>query len=283
VPEPDVIREMSGHFAPTDLRARVEQALASAGRNSRNTTIDGLASFDQLHIEGLAATRRLAELAGITQHDIVLDAACGLAGASRYLAQTFGCTVHGIDLTEALLKTAELLNGLTGLSEKVLLRRADVTDMPFRSGSFDVVWTQHAAQSIPDKPRFFAELHRVLKPGGRGVIHDLYRGPGDPIHFPSFCGTESIVFLISDREMRRLLEAAEFEVTHWADLTAAARAANSAISLDHAAPSADQNTIAGLDRSLLGANRLVEMAENSVKDFDVGSVGVFEALLRKAG
>jgi SAM-dependent methyltransferase len=278
----DVVEKMSAHFAPSDLRDRVAAVLEKAGRTPGSATVEELAGLDQWHVEGLVPTRRLAELANVSGDDAVLDAGCGMGGPARYLARTCGCTVRGIDMTDPYLETAELLNDMTGLGDKVLLERGDVTDMRFDDESFDVVWTQHAAQSVPDKAAFFAEMDRVLKPGGRAVVYDLYRGPGSPVHFPAFWGQDdSISFLASDDEMRGLLEAAGFEVVHWNDTTASAHQANDAMDEEHAKSELHEDTIEGLDIFLLFGDQTLVMADNSVKDMQVGSVGIFEAVLRK--
>jgi MPBQ/MSBQ methyltransferase len=277
-----IVEKMSQHFAPPDLRSRVQEVLDRAGKNSGNATVEQLAGLDQWHVEGLVSTRRLSQLAQISAGDAVLDAGCGMGGPARFLAKTYGCTVRGIDLTIPYLETAELLTELTGLEDKVLLERGDVTDMRFDDASFDVVWTQHAAQRIPEKEAFFAEMHRVLKPGGRLVVHDLYRGPGSPVHFPAFWGQDdSISFLVSDAEMRELLEAAGFRVTHWEDTTESAHAANDAMDENHAKSELETETIEGLDIFLLFGEQTLVMADNSVKDMDVGSIGIFEAVLER--
>jgi SAM-dependent methyltransferase len=279
----DVVEKMAAHFAPADLRTRVQAVLDRAGKTAENTSVEELAGLDQWHVEGLVPTRRLAELAAVTGGDLVLDAGCGMGGPARYLAKTYGCTVHGLDMTLPYLETADLLTELTGLGDKVHLERGDVTDIRFDDGTFDVAWTQHAAQSIPDKERFFAELHRVLKPGGRLVVHDLYRGAGSPVHFPAFWGQDdSISFLVGDAEMRELLEAAGFTVEHWEDTTATAHEANDAMDEEHAKSELAEPTVDGLDIFLLFGDQTLVMAENSVKDMQVGSVGIFEAVLRRA-
>ena len=50
--------------------------------------------------------------------------------------------------------------------------------MPFADASFDGVWTQHASTNIADKDRFYAEMHRVLGPGGRLALYDILAGLG---------------------------------------------------------------------------------------------------------
>ena len=162
------------------------------------------------------------------------------------------------------------------------LQKADVTDMPFEDETFDVVWTQHAAQSIPDKEKFFAEFFRVLKPGGKAVVHDLFKGPGEPVHFPAFWGRDdSISFLSTDDEMKALLEGAGFTIVHWEDTTEQAKAANEAMHDEGAKNELEEETIEGLDIFLLFGEDTLVMAENSVKDMDVGSIGIFEAVLER--
>lgn len=275
-----VVQKMSEHFAPRDLRARVSDVLDAAGKDSSNTTVDDLGMLDQWHVMGDLPVRRLAEKAGIRREDLVLDAGAGMGGPARLLASAYGCTVIGVDVTVPYLETAELLTAITNLGELVSFQRADVTDLPLGEESFDVVWTEHAAQSIPDKPKFFGELHRVLKSGGRAVVHDLYRGPSGDVHFPAFWGRDdSISFLSSDAEMRGLLEEAGFRVVDWVDTTREAWESNAAMlegdPSDHIGP------VPGLDITLLFGEETMVMAANSVKDFEVGAIGIFEAVLER--
>jgi SAM-dependent methyltransferase len=48
--------------------------------------------------------------------------------------------------------------------------QADVTDLPFEDGSFDLVVCAHVLEHVPDDRRAIAELHRVLRPGSKAVI-----------------------------------------------------------------------------------------------------------------
>ena len=275
--DPEVLIKMAEHFSVAGNREDVASRLAAQGITADNATPERLAQFDQLHIGGLPVTAKLVRQAAIAANHVVLDAGCGMGGAARYMAQTIGCEVYGIDMAQSLLDSGELLNEMTGVSDRVHLGLGDVTDIDHPDGFFDVAWTQHAAQSVPDKEQFFAELYRTLKPGGRCVMHDFYRGPGEEIHYPSFLGDHSITFLIRDTAMRRLLEETGFELLFWEDTTAAARAENATIGTAAPASKSDDGL---LDYESVG-EEVAELAANSVRDFDSRSVGLFEAVLRK--
>jgi len=48
--------------------------------------------------------------------------------------------------------------------------RADIQDLPFDAGSFDLVLCMHVLEHVPDDHRALRELHRVLRPGGRAIL-----------------------------------------------------------------------------------------------------------------
>jgi hypothetical protein len=79
--------------------------------------------------------------------------------------------------------------------------------------------------NIEDRPRYYAEMHRVFRPGGRLAIQDVAMGDGKELQFPvMWADRPEISFLRSPDETRAVLEAAGFRVVQWIDNTEAALA-----------------------------------------------------------
>lgn len=75
---------------------------------------------------------------------------------------------------DCLLVLSDLSMGMAEIAQKkfgaypfVLAQRADIQDIPFPDGSFEVVIANHMLYHVPDLERALAEVRRVLKPGGR--------------------------------------------------------------------------------------------------------------------
>ncbi len=213
------------HYSRPDIGSVILAALEKAGKNLNRLTLEDLAPIDEFHIRGRAATLELARAAGLDANKRVLDVGSGVGGTARCLAKEFGCCVTGIDLTDEYCRAAAMLSARVGLTDLVDYRQGDATNLPFNDGGFDVVWTEHVAMNIPDKPRLYKEMHRVLKPGGTLAIYDVLAGPSGPVLFPvPWARTPDTSFLVQPSELRRLLEEAGFIISDWSDTTEAARA-----------------------------------------------------------
>lgn len=213
---------VSAHYAVGDLGERILAALAAGGANLDVLTVEDLAPIDALHIRGREATEDLCDLARIDSRVDLLDAGCGIGGASRYLAASTGANVTGVDLTEEYVGVAKMLSERVGLSDRTHFRQGSVLDLPFGDGSFDVVWTEHAQMNIADKAGFYGELYRVLRPGGTFAFHDVFAGPEGGLHFPvPWAPDSSISHLIPIEELRGVLAGAGFSQRRWEDKTSA--------------------------------------------------------------
>ncbi len=216
----DSIGQVDAHYGQRDLLAVVLDALRTAGLDLTRVTPDDLAGLEEFHTLGRQATVELAELAGVTKAMRVLDVGAGLGGPARLLAHRYRCRVTALDLTEEYCRVAQALTEMTGLSDSVEVRQGNALDLPFPENSFDLVWTQHASMNLADKARLYAEIRRVLVPGGRLALFDIVAGENQPIHFPvPWAADPSISFLVSIKEMRDLLTDAGFDPLIWEDLT----------------------------------------------------------------
>ena len=94
----------------------------------------------------------------------VLELAAGTGVATRALASRLPASVAIVatDLNPGMLDRA----AATGTARPVAWARADAMEIPFEAETFDAVVCQFGAMFFPDKARAFAEVRRVLRPGG---------------------------------------------------------------------------------------------------------------------
>jgi sarcosine/dimethylglycine N-methyltransferase len=201
-------------------RLGIEQALVAAGKDLDALRAEDLALLEDYHTGGRLATAQLADLVGITQSSAVLDAGTGIGGTARYLASSFGCTVTAVDLSEEYCEIAAWLNHLVGLDDRIDVRQADVTALPYDDSKFDVVFSQHVQMNVAGKDRLYEEARRVLRVGGRLALWDITAGDGREIDYPMpWADGVDHSHLATPDELRKVLETAGFTVEHWADLT----------------------------------------------------------------
>ncbi|WP_119070364.1 class I SAM-dependent methyltransferase [Rubrobacter indicoceani] len=202
------------------LLERIAASLVANGLDPQNLTPEDLAPVDQFHSRGRQATLDLADVSGITAEMRVLDVGGGLGGPARTLASQVGCTVEVLDLTEEFCRVGRELTARTGLDGLVFFTHGNALDIPFPAASFDAVWTQHSTMNIPDKPRLYSEIRRVLKPGGKLVMHEIFTAGEQDIHFPvPWAKTPAISHLVTQEEARETISESGFRNVAWTDET----------------------------------------------------------------
>ena len=111
----------------------------------------------------------------------VLDISAALGAVDQLLVREHGAgSVIGIDLDPALLRQMDERVARAGLSDKISSRCVEPGPLPFPATSFDFVFPKDSIVQIPDKPALFAEVYRVLRPGGRFIASDWLRGGTGP-------------------------------------------------------------------------------------------------------
>lgn len=206
-------RAVRRHYASSGLITAIDAALARSGHDPGAPTADALEGVDEFHLRGSAATRALAEAAGLRTGMRVLDLGSGLGGPSRRLAAEVGCRVIGLDLNPDYVAVARILADRTGLDDRASYAVADAVLLPLPGQSVDAVWMQHVGMNVPDKRALYAEVSRVLRPGGVLALYDVLAGPGGPPHLPApWASDPAISHLVDAPTLQGLLAQAGLSI-----------------------------------------------------------------------
>ncbi|CAK0779821.1 hypothetical protein CVIRNUC_004862 [Coccomyxa viridis] len=129
---------------------------------------------------GLETTKEFVELLALKPDERVLDVGCGIGGGDFYMASKYGAFVHGVDLSVNMVTTALERAFAAKDGHKVTFEIADITSCELTPESYDVVYSRDTILHIHDKPALFKRFLKVLKPGGRLLISDYCKAPGQP-------------------------------------------------------------------------------------------------------
>ena len=165
----------------------------------------------------MALTRYVADAAQIGAGDTVVDVGCGYGATARLLADERGAHVTGLTLSKAQARRAAPTPGV-----RILVR--DWLDNGLFNARFDAAIAIESLSHMPDKPKAFAELARVVKRGGRVVIVDWLTcdAPGAArrrLLLRPICEEGHLPSMHSSAEYAALLDDAGFTVDRTEDLT----------------------------------------------------------------
>ncbi|WP_447002705.1 SAM-dependent methyltransferase [Saccharothrix isguenensis] len=153
----------------------------------------------------------------------VLDLGCGLGMPAVRLARTTGATVVGVATSPSLVEEARARAAREGLTDLVSFAVADALDLPFAEDSFDAVLAIESIVHMPDLPRVFGHLGRVLRDGGRFVLTDFF--VKEPLEGRRLAAVEAYRRLALNSELLMvedyppLLRAGGFHLTEYLDIT----------------------------------------------------------------
>jgi SAM-dependent methyltransferase len=144
--------------------------------------IFGVKLYSELDTSELPDAAKLASLgcgnplavADLNEGETVLDLGSGGGIDVLLSAKRVGPTgkVYGLDMTDEMLELANKNKAEAGATNVEFLK-GFIEEVPLPDQTVDVVISNCVINLSPDKPAVFAEMHRVLRPGGRVGISDV--------------------------------------------------------------------------------------------------------------
>lgn len=174
----EMVKQKYSEIALQDMAINASSCCGSGGCS---TEVYNIMTDEYSHLEGYNPDADLklgcglpTEFAKIKPGDTVVDLGSG-AGNDCFVARhETGDTgkVIGIDFTEAMIDKARA-NAEKLQFNNVEFRLGDIEQMPVTSDIADVVVSNCVMNLVPDKPKAFGEIFRILKPGGHFSISDI--------------------------------------------------------------------------------------------------------------
>jgi ubiquinone/menaquinone biosynthesis C-methylase UbiE len=118
-------------------------------------------------------SREIPRILRLTPACRVLEIGCGSGRYALQLAETFGCSVIGVDINELGIRNGNDLARVRNLSDRVTFEHCDVSQkLLFADASFDAAFANDVMCHISGRPGVFQEVFRILKPSARFVYSD---------------------------------------------------------------------------------------------------------------
>lgn len=125
------------------------------------------------HWGGLGASDRITELLEIDNNTRVLVVGCGTGYSACRIAKNTGCHLIGVDISPSMVEKARKRVVEWGVEDRVEFQQGDAYKLDFGDAEFDVLMTEFVSVFL-EKPRAFHEFARVLRPGGKLGVNELF-------------------------------------------------------------------------------------------------------------
>lgn len=154
----------------------------------------------------------------------ILDAGCGVGGASIYIARQTGAALYGISLVPEQILSAEKYAKRARVEELTNFSVMDYTKTPFPDNYFDIVFgIESICYSFP-KEKFLKEAKRILKKSGKLIIIDGYKihpekNEKEKEITKNFCWGWKLNEMIEESSMVKKITKSGFKITKTIDNT----------------------------------------------------------------
>jgi ubiquinone/menaquinone biosynthesis C-methylase UbiE len=265
------------HYGSSGIAGRILGVLREAAGPDAAITPEALAPIDHFHGRGVLATEELVALLKPIPGERLLDIGSGIGGPARWIAARCRVHVTGVDLTPEFCAAARALNKACAMSDRVTIIEGSALDLPVPDAAFDRAYSQNVIMNIADKPRFYREAFRALRPGGVLALANVCAGEAGEPYFPvPWATARDTSFLASVEQTRADLTASGFEIVSFEDTTETYKAAAM-----REMARLESTELPVLSPRLLMGERLREMRINSVRSLADGRERLVEVLVRK--
>ncbi len=180
----------------------------------------GEALDESLQPRGPDFLYEVVEGLGLVSGFSALDLGCGRGEESIRLADRFGAAVLGVDPVARHIKLAnEALAGAHGVADRIRFQVASAEAIPSADDAFDLIWCRESLYFFA-LDIALAECRRVLRPGGRMVVYQMFDGEALSREEAGFLWkSQGVVPENADhRRVEEAFAAAGFAVERWIDL-----------------------------------------------------------------
>jgi ubiquinone/menaquinone biosynthesis C-methylase UbiE len=122
------------------------------------------------HMGGRDATKELIKACRIDKNAYVLDVGSGVGITPCILAEKYGCSVIGMDLSADMIKRARERAARMNLRDKITFTNGNAQELPFEAGIFDAVMSESVVAFPKDKQKVIQEYARAARTAGSSCL-----------------------------------------------------------------------------------------------------------------